>query len=266
MPKNQLGVDRTPLQIAVNENPLTKGTGQISGTSLAGGAEIGVFVTASDGASYDAKDYNNIKYTATGTGVGQTWAVDENTPVLLSSTKGKVYAYYPRQSTGVSLNSVTISNDGNDWMYTPSASSEVSLVNPMAELSMEHAMTILRVKVIGGASSSGTISSLTVDGSGWATSASLNLQNGEIGSYVGEGTSLVANDLGTLNTTGVSQDFWVVSNKTASTIAFKVSVGSDEFIVNTPSEVTLDRGKVYNYTLNVETTKGASLSSVVLTD
>ena len=266
MPKNQLGVDRTPLQIAVNENPLTKGTGQISGTSLAGGAEIGVFVTASDGASYDAKDYNNIKYTATGTGVGQTWAADENTPVLLSSTKGKVYAYYPRQSTGVSLNSITISNDGNDWMYTPSASSEVSLVNPMAELSMEHAMTILRVKVIGGASSSGTISSLTVDGSGWATSASLNLQNGEIGSYVGEGTSLVANDLGTLNTTGVSQDFWVVSNKTASTIAFKVSVGSDEFIVNTPSEVTLDRGKVYNYTLNVETTKGASLSSVVLTD
>ena len=83
MPKNQLGVDRTPLQIAVNENPLTKATGQISGTSLAGGAEIGVFVTASDGASYDAKDYNNIKYTATGTGVGQTWAADENTPVCL---------------------------------------------------------------------------------------------------------------------------------------------------------------------------------------
>lgn len=261
------GVGRSPLQISVNEDPFTKATGQVSGTSLGNGAEIGVFVTASDGTSYDSQAYDNVKYTATGTGGDQTWAVDESKPVLLSSTKGKVYAYYPRQASGVSLNSITISSDGNDWMYTPVGSSEVSLVNPTAQLGMEHAMTIIRVKVVGGnASSGGTISSLTLDGSGWATSATLDLQNGTIGSYTGEGASLVANDLGTLNTTGVSHDFWVVSKKTASTISFKVSVGSDDFVVSTPTEVTLDRGKVYNYTLNVETSTGAQLSSVSLTD
>ena len=262
-----MGGGNTPLQISVNESFITKATGQTSGTSLASGAEIGVFVTTSDGASYDAKDYSNIKYTATGEGVGQTWAFDENTPVMLSSTKGKAYAYYPRQASGVSLNSITISNDGNDWMYTPTASSEVSVLNPTANLSMEHAMTIIRVKVVAAnAESDGTISSLTLDGTGWATSATLNLQNGTIGSYVGEGASLVANDLGALNTTGVSRDFWVVSNKTASSIAFKVNVGSNMFLVYTPTEVTLDRGKVYNYTLKVETKKGAELSSVSLTD
>ena len=226
-----------------------------------------MFVTASDGASYDSQDYNNIKYTATGTGVGQTWAYDVNTPVLLSKTKGKVYAYYPRQTTGVSLNAITIYNDGNDWMYTPSASPEVSMLNPTAQLEMKHAMTILRVKVVGGnADSDGTISSLTVDGNGWATSATLDLQNGTIGSYVGEGTQLAASNLGTLNTTGVSHDFWLVSKMTASVITFTVKVGSDEFRVSTPSEITLERGKVYNYTLKVENKIGAELSSVLLTD
>ena len=42
-----------PLQISVVESTFTKATGQNTGTSLPDGSEIGVFVTASDGASYD---------------------------------------------------------------------------------------------------------------------------------------------------------------------------------------------------------------------
>ena len=82
VPQNKaLGRGNAPLQISVVESTFTKATGQNTGTSLPDGSEIGVFVTASDGASYDSQYYNNIKYTATGTGVGQTWAYDVNTPV-----------------------------------------------------------------------------------------------------------------------------------------------------------------------------------------
>ena len=68
-------------------------------------------MTSADDASYDGQDYDNIKYTATTTEAGETWAVDVSTPVWLSPTKGKVYAYYPRQESSFSLNSITISND-----------------------------------------------------------------------------------------------------------------------------------------------------------
>ena len=128
-------------------------------------------------------------------------------------------------------------------------------------------MSIIRVKVVAGANnSSETINQLTVDGTGWATSATLNLQNGTIGSYVGEGTQLVANNLGTLSTTGVTHDFWAVSNLTASVITFKVKVGEYLFKVNTPAAVTLERGRVYTYVLNVENLNGASLASVSTKD
>ena len=267
MPQNTVLEGNTPLKISVTDQPISKATGQSSGTSLSTGAEIGVFVTTEDGASYDSQDYNNIKFTSSGTGVNQTWAYDEATPVMLSSTKGKVYAYYPRQTSGASLSSITISNDGNDWMYTRTAVSNVSMLNPTASLAMEHAMSIIRVKVVAtNSSSTGTVSQLTLDGSGWATSATLNLQNGTIGSYVGEGTQLVAENLGTLSTTGLSHDFWAVSNEKASVITFKVNVGENVFKVKTPAAVTLERGKVYTYVLNVENAKAASLSSVSTKD
>ena len=267
MPQNEVLEGNTPLKISVTDQPISKATGQSSGTSLSTGAEIGVFVTTEDGASYDRKDYNNIKFTSSGTGAKQTWAYDEATPVMLSSTKGKVYAYYPRQTSDVSLSSITISNDGNDWMYTPTAVSNVSMLNPTASLAMEHAMSIIRVKVVAtNSSSTGTVSQLTLDGSGWATSATLNLQNGTIGSYVGEGTQLVAENLGTLSTTGLSHDFWAVSNEKASVITFKVNVGENVFKVKTPAAVTLERGKVYIYVLNVENAEAASLSSVSTKD
>ena len=40
-----------PLVISVTDEPIAKATGQNVGTSLSDGAEIGVFVTASDGAA-----------------------------------------------------------------------------------------------------------------------------------------------------------------------------------------------------------------------
>ena len=47
-----------PLEISITDEPLSKATGQNVGTSLSDGAEIGVFVTASDGAAYDGNDYS----------------------------------------------------------------------------------------------------------------------------------------------------------------------------------------------------------------
>ena len=240
------------LKISVSEEPLTKVTGQQSGTSFPAGSELGVFVTEESGSSYEGKYYDNIKFTSTETGAEQTWAYDEATPVVLSSTKAKVYAYYPRVASGVTLNSIPISNDGNDWMYTPYAAGDINAFYATAPLSMRHAMTIIRVVVQRPSGYAlGDVSVLMAEGTGWATSATLDLQNGTIGSYSGEGTPLLAEDFGVINESSMTHDFWVISNETESVISFKVKVGEDYFRVNTPTAVALQRGRVYTYTLNV---------------
>lgn len=99
---NQLDMESgggiSPLQISVNEAYLTKATGQLTGTSFSHGAEIGVFATAEDGSLYDGNSYDNILYTASGTESNQTWSTNENTTLMLSTTKAKIFAYYPREA------------------------------------------------------------------------------------------------------------------------------------------------------------------------
>lgn len=161
------GGGTSPLVISVKDEPISKATGRLSGTSFTDGSNLGVFLTTMDGTPYDNLSYENIKYTAEGEGDGQVWNFDPLTPVMLSGTKGKVYAYYPRQTSGVSLTALPISNDGTDWMYTASPATNVNIVNPSATLTMQHAMTILRVSVVGAdANAAGTVSRLTLNGTG----------------------------------------------------------------------------------------------------
>ena len=81
------------LDVQVAVNPTSRA--QVIGTSLREGAKIGVNVTAADGSEYDGQNagYLNVAYTATGTGGTQIWG--STTPVMLSGTEGKLYAYYP---------------------------------------------------------------------------------------------------------------------------------------------------------------------------
>lgn len=80
------------------------------------------------------------------------------------------------------------------------------------------------------------------------------------------GEQIVWENVGLLTTTAISRDFWVVSNETASVITFRVKVGTDEFKINTPSAEVLERGKIYNYTINVRNHKEAVLSNMIITD
>ena len=82
-----------PLAISVCGQPEAKG--QLTGTYLPDGATLGVFMRAADGSRYDGLTLQNVKYTATGSGVGQSWSGEVSSPIDLSSTVGTAYAFYP---------------------------------------------------------------------------------------------------------------------------------------------------------------------------
>ena len=256
-----------PLSIQVNDTRLTKSSSQLIGDQLPEGSELGIFVTTASGESYDNKGYNNVKYTSIGSGTNQIWETDNNIPILLSNTYGNIYAYYPRLNSNVTLNEITISNDGTDWMYTPSAVTGINMSNPNAVVTLKHATSKIRVKILGANEfANGDISNLILKGDGWATSAKLNLQTGNFSSYEGVGAELIIDELGYLTLSGYSHDFWVISTNQPTTITFQINVDKDLFQVSTPEEIIIERGKVYSYTLSIDSHKRVVLYSVDISD
>ena len=140
-----VGEGKTPLSINVIANPTTKS--QVKGTLLPPDSELGVFVTKPDGSNYVTDNpYNNIKYTGTGETNATTWTVDPSTPVYLNSETATAYAYYPRQASYNDLTSIPITNDGTDWMYSAPVEN-LDFQNATAPFSLQHAMSIIRIKI-----------------------------------------------------------------------------------------------------------------------
>ncbi len=262
-PDNQAWGGIKPLSISVISTP-TKA--QVSGTLLPVNSELGVFVTKPDGSDYLAENpYNNIKYTGTGETNATTWTVDPSTPVYLNSETATAYAYYPRQASYNDLTSIPITNDGTDWMYSAPVEN-LDFQNATAPFSLQHAMSIIRIKIERvNASDYGTISKVTIDGNSWATGATLNLKESIIGAYTGENSQLVKTDVGELGASALTYDHWVVPTGNTSDLTFKVTMDGKTYKSSLPN-VTLVAGKVYNYKLTVSNTAGLSINEVTMTD
>lgn len=254
---------KTPLSINIKSTP-TKA--QVSGTLLPVNSELGVFVTKSDGTDYLTDNpYNNIKYTGTGETNATTWTVDPATPVYLNVEKATAYAYFPRQVSYTDLTSIPITNDGTDWMYS-APEENLDFQNATAAFSMQHAMSIIRVKIErANATDQGTISKVTIDGNGWATGATLNLKEGTVGNYTGENSQLVRTNVGTLGESALTYDHWVVPTGNTTDMTFKVTL-DDMTYKATQTNVSLQPGKVYNYMLSVSYRTGITINEVTMTD
>ncbi len=259
-----VGEGKTPLSINVIANPTTKS--QVKGTLLPPDSELGVFVTKPDGSNYVTDNpYNNIKYTGTGETNATTWTVDPSTPVYLNSETATAYAYYPRQASYNDLTSIPITNDGTDWMYSAPVEN-LDFQNATAPFSLQHAMSIIRIKIVRvNDSDHGTISKVTIDGNSWATGATLNLKESTIGAYTGEGSQLVQTNVGELSASALTYDHWVVPTGNTSDLTFKVTMDGKTY-KSSLSNVTLVAGKVYNYKLTVNITAGLTINEVTMTD
>lgn len=242
--------NRKPLVLKIKEHPFVNEVGQETRVALINGPKMGVFLTNSDGKTYDGKNYNNIKCTLNTTNKSSHGEAYLRTPVLLSESVGAVYAYYPHQASGVSLEAIPISNDGTDWMYTPKPSNNVNNTDTVALLEMKHVMSVLNVIVRGGEGYTNTpVKEIQLVGDSWASSATLNLKTGEIGSYVDEGEPIIAKNVGNLNSGVVSVSFGILSNEKPSSVMIKLTTG-EGYLEGTKTipigdNIVFERGKVY---------------------
>ena len=181
-----------PLQLCVSTG-VSESRAVVDGWFLPEGGQLGVsLVAAEDGSAYDGKSYNNIPYTATGNGydIPQTWSCTGSVVPSLSTTLGKAVAYYPYNESVTDLTAIPIETASQtDYMYS-GWYSYLYYATPKANLTMNHAMAVIKVKVYKADIAYTNIVSMTVHGDMIGSSAILNATDGTLSSISGLGESI----------------------------------------------------------------------------
>lgn len=220
----------------------------ITGTSLTSGS-IGLsMLKGSDDSAYDGKAYNNLQFTYS----SSKWSC--GTPVYLSPTSGKVYAYYPYNSSA-SITAVPIDvSTNNDYMYATPVT--VSQTSTSAALTMKHAIACVYVTIKKGTyTGTGTVTAFTWKSATAGTKATMNAKTGALSSISG-GSNVFNTGVSSLaiNTTGNTYSFLVVPTGTAGAVTFNVTMDGKAYAVSTGS-TTFSAGKRYNYTVVMDAKK-----------
>ena len=209
------------------------------------------------GEGYDA--YSNVCFTASGTGENQTWASDN---VYLTSKNATLYSYYPYSgdADASALNFETATQ--TDYMYgTPLTS--VSSANPSANVYLNHALANLKISVVKGSyPGEGNISSVAVLSDGIATGGVFNAAQAtpDYSDFSGVGSAVVREVESKLGGTPV--DVMVIPTGTADAISFSVVVDGITF-TSASSDITLQKGLSYSYTLKLNSTQMSIATSGV---
>ena len=257
------------LDVQVKVQPTSRA--MVKGTALAEGAGLGVNVTATDGGLYDGNDagYLNILYTATGTGANQEWA--STTPVMLSGTEGKMYAYYPH-TPGVDFKAIAVDiTTQHDWMYGAEAYT-VSDKAATAAVVLKHAQTAVNVNVVRDATYTGvgSVSALSVTSEGLASGGTLDTRDGSWSALSGANTAIsIINGGFTLDgTTKSSQEnpyMFIPASVETKNFTVTATVDGKTYNSNVTMKEAFAKGKVYSVNLKM-TNVGLTVSQVTLVD
>lgn len=264
------------LKVTVKNN-VPESRAIVHGTTLPVDARIGVTLVNEAGGNYDGVEYSNIEYKTT---TGTDWAiVDENKIPLLSSTAGKAIAYYP-YADGINYAAIEVATDDQeDWLYSGWTTADINNANPVANFTMNHGLSAMRVILKKGAGYGATAiaSTITAESDFFVESAVLNGITGALtGHSTGKGNVTVNIEAANqeLTTDSKHTDILVVPAAGAGTdgVDFTINisdgVSAKNYTVNVPLTTLTDgmkQGKCYQITLTL-TAEGFEVSTVAVTD
>ena len=237
--------------------------GLIESATLPDASQIGLMLVDASGTTYDTKTCNNIKATASTGKTPQTWTLDSQ--VLLSSTDGTLYGYYPYNSSVTDHTKVPVSAGETDYMYaTPAEGLNDGSYN--ANVTMNHALAAIRLKIVRGTyTAAGSVTNLAIKGDNIATSATLNAKTGTLTSPTGAGTAINKTVTQTLSSSAQTTDFiFVPVTGSSAQPTFTATIDGKDYVA-TAGATSFAQGNLYEYTLTIDA-KAITLSDVKVGD
>ena len=183
--------DGSPIVVSVTASDGIQTRGIITGTTLENGSRIGLTLCDVSGTKYQGITYENICYTASGSGSSQKW--DAESPIMAANTSGTLYGYYPYSESVTDIKKINIiadSNNQTDYLWATPVSN-ITKANADAAVVMNHALAAIRLSVSRGTySGTGRVTAASISGADIATSAVLNARTGGLSSYKGYSTAI----------------------------------------------------------------------------
>ena len=247
--------DKVPLELNVQASPATQTKGLIYGTTMPDGACLGIAVVEPDMDTYDGESYLNIPYEAITKDGAQVWnPVGE--PILLSTTSGNAFAYYPYSEDVTSLKEIPVkatSDHQVDYMYAKKINS-VKKSTPTASMTLNHALCAVRLSIIRGTyKGEGVITSASVKGDILAEAAILNAMDGTLSSIEGVGEP-IAPEMDPITASSESNkiDILAVPSGTKSTIEIELCIDGRTVTLFSPRELNLSGGQIGSITITID--------------
>ena len=237
----------------------------VNGSQLPAGSSIGVTLVNMDGTAYDGVGFNNLPYTAAGTGSSQTWSGSD---ISLSTTFGKAIAYHPYINGASGLQVPIETASQADYMYSGWVE---YLYNGAykAGFNMKHAMTDIQFVVKSGTyTGPAELKSITVESPFFATSAVMSIEDGTLSSVSGTGADLAASfDESEISAEGFVHDFLTIPDATVASGELKiiVEIGTRKFVSVVAVSEAFKQGMTYQYNLSLHNT-GMTLESAGVVD
>lgn len=230
----------------------------ITETTLPDASRIGTSIRqSSDGTVY--KGYANTLWTASGTGSSQTWSTTDE--VMLGVTKCTCYGYYPYNPEVTDITNVPIEvASQTDYMYAHPYP-DFWMGYPEAELTMKHALAVMRVIIKAGStfSGAGNIQAFNMTGEFPAT-ATMNALTGELSNFQGKAAAIGLSGV-TLTTNGVTIEQIIIPDGQTKTFNMGIRVDGKTYGLNSSYTHTIEAGNIYTYTITINGTS-ASLTNV----
>lgn len=249
----------THLQVGVTTQvPETKDL--ITGTRLPDGSTIGVFAVEPGLLTYNGMLYNNIPYTAIGSGESQQWSLNDD--VLLNDTHGYGYAYYPYNSdvkrpTDIPLNA----GQRQDILYSdPAYAPTVHAKSPTAHFVMKHALCLIRLSLTSGSySGTGQVPYVWAQSEALGTLGSINLTDGLI--TLSNPGHIISHEPGIslLSAEAQTVDLYAVPGSEPAPLHLGCNVDDHHVGVTIP-DFEPQAGYIYTFNLQVENDASCSLS------
>ena len=235
----------------------------IEGSRLPDNSSVGLFIT-DDSGFYEPAGYKNIKYTSRSEGGVQVW--DSENPIYLSDKDATLYSYYPHIASLTSMNLLPVTASSTvqvDYMWGNPVN--VSKGNRVANITMKHALAVVRVAFVRGTySGDGIVSKVSFSGGCAASIAALDITNGTLSNFIGQGAAISpAISKKTLSSTSQKADIIVIpTQETDGKITMTID-GKDYFLEF--GDIELHQGEITQFHLTVNDGQ-LSLSDITVSE
>ena len=235
----------------------------VEGSRLPDNSSVGLFIT-DDSGFYEPAGYKNIKYTSRSEGGAQIW--ESENPIYLSDKDATLYSYYPHLASLTSMNLLPVTASSTvqvDYMWGNPVN--VSKGNRIANITMKHALAVVRVDFVRGTySGDGIVSKVSFSGGCAASIAALDITNGTLSNFIGQGAAISpAISKKTLSSTSQKADIIVIpTQETDGKITMTID-GKDYFLEF--GDIELHQGEITQFHLTVNDGQ-LSLSDITVSE